>query len=98
MTFVRRPSIALALVAAGASSWAAQHDQHEGHHPAGSASATTSNPEVASVAHEVRQRLERVRSALLGRAASATLTAQYVFHDGAARAGREPKALLDRDG
>ena len=31
----------------------------------------TSNPEVASVAHEVRQRLERVRSALVGAAAPA---------------------------
>ena len=29
----------------------------------------TSNPEVASVAHEVRQRLDRVRSALLGQPA-----------------------------
>ena len=32
-------SLALALVAVGATSWAAQHDQHQGHHPAGSASA-----------------------------------------------------------
>ena len=32
----------------------------------------TSNPEVASVAHEVRQRLERVRSALVGAAVPAT--------------------------
>ena len=29
----------------------------------------TSNPEVASVAHEVRQRLDRVRSALVGQPA-----------------------------
>ena len=35
----------------------------------------TSNPEVASVAHEVRQRLERVRSALVGATAVATGTA-----------------------
>ena len=32
----------------------------------------TSNPEVARVAHEVRERLERVRSALVGTAAPAT--------------------------
>ena len=32
----------------------------------------TSNPEVARVAHEVRERLERVRSALVGAAAPAT--------------------------
>ena len=32
----------------------------------------TSNPEVAQVAHEVRQRLERVRSALVGATAVAT--------------------------
>ena len=42
MTLVRRFSIALALVAVGASSWAAQHDQHKGHQSAGSASAATS--------------------------------------------------------
>ena len=34
----------------------------------------TSNPEVAEVSHEVRQRLERVRSALLGATAVATAT------------------------
>ena len=34
--------LALALAAVGASTWAAQHDQQQGHHPAGAASAPTS--------------------------------------------------------
>jgi hypothetical protein len=44
MKLVRLLSLALALFAAGAPSWAAQHDQHKAHHPAGPASAATSKP------------------------------------------------------
>ena len=54
MKLVRPLSLALALIAFGAPSWAAQHDQHKGHHPAGSASAPVSkatsskpNPQIA---------------------------------------------------
>ena len=35
--------LALALATVGTSTWAAQHDQHQGHHPAGAASAPASN-------------------------------------------------------
>lgn len=43
MKFVFRPlSLALALFAAGAPSWAAQHDEHKAHHPAGAAPAAAS--------------------------------------------------------
>ena len=35
--------LALALAAVGASTWAAQHDQQQGHYPAGAASAPASN-------------------------------------------------------
>ena len=60
MKFVLRPlSLALALVAAGAPSWAAQHDQHKAHHPAGSAAAAASKsmpgkttPEMARMANQ----------------------------------------------
>ena len=39
MKLVRPLTLSLALIAVGATSWAAQHDQHQGHHPAGSAAA-----------------------------------------------------------
>ena len=39
MKLVRPLSLALALFAVGVSGWAAQHDPHKAHHPAGSASA-----------------------------------------------------------
>jgi hypothetical protein len=44
MKLVRPLSFALALIALGAPSWAAQHDQHKAHHPAGSASAAATKP------------------------------------------------------
>ena len=44
MKLVRPLSLALALFTVGAPSWAAQHDQHKAHHPAGSASAAASKP------------------------------------------------------
>ena len=58
MKLVRPRSLALARVAAGATGWAAQHDQHQGHHPAGSASAsakfagikTASSPSAPTIA------------------------------------------------
>ena len=57
MKFVRPLSLALALLGAGASNWAAQHDQHKAHHPVGSASTAASNalpgkttPEMARMA------------------------------------------------
>ena len=42
MKLIRKLSLALALFAVGAPSWAAQHDQHKAHHPAGSAPAVAS--------------------------------------------------------
>ena len=44
MKLVRPLSLALALFAVAAPSWAAQHDQHKAHHPAGSASAAAAKP------------------------------------------------------
>ena len=42
MKLVHSLSLALALTAIGTSTWAAQADQHKGHHPAGAASASAS--------------------------------------------------------
>ena len=44
MKLVRPLTFALAFVAVGVPTWAAQHDQHKGHHPAGSASAANTKP------------------------------------------------------
>ena len=62
MKLVRALSLALAIVAMGTPSWAAQHDQHKAHHPAGSASAAAAKPmpgkttpEMARVANQARQ-------------------------------------------
>ena len=61
MKVVRPLSLALALFAAGAPSWAAQHDQHKAHHPAGSAAAAASKsmpgkttPEMARMANHMK--------------------------------------------
>ncbi len=61
MNLVRPLSMALALVAVGAPSWAAQHDQAKPHHPAGSASAAGAKsmpgkamPEMAPMAHQMK--------------------------------------------
>ena len=60
MKLVHPLSLALALFAVGAPSWAAQHDQHKGHHPVGSASAAASKsmpgkttPEMARMANQM---------------------------------------------
>ena len=44
MKLVRPLTLALAFVAVGVPTWAAQDDQHKGHHPAGSASAAATKP------------------------------------------------------
>ncbi len=63
MKLVRPLSVAfaLALIAVGAPSWAAQHDLHKAHHPAGSASAAASKsmpakttPEMARMANQTK--------------------------------------------
>ena len=61
MKLVRPLSLALALFTLGAPSWAAQHDQHKAHHPAGSASAAASKsmpgkttPEMARMANQMK--------------------------------------------
>lgn len=61
MKHVRPLSLALALFAVSAPSWAAQHDQHKAHHPAGSASAAASRsmpgkttPEMARMANHMK--------------------------------------------
>ena len=61
MKFVRLFSLALALSAVGAPSWATQHDQHKAHHPAGSASAPAARsmpgettPEMARMSNHMK--------------------------------------------
>ena len=61
MKLVRNLSLGLALFAVGAPSWAAQHDQHKAHHPAGAASAAGSKsmpgkttPEMARMANHMK--------------------------------------------
>ena len=61
MKFVRPLSLALALFASGSPVWAAQHDQHKAHHPAGSASTAASKalpgkttPEIALMANHMK--------------------------------------------
>ena len=61
MKLVRPLSLALALFSVSAPSWAAQHDQHKAHHPAGSASAAASKsmpgkttPEMARMANQMK--------------------------------------------
>ena len=44
MKLVRPLTLALAFVAVGVPTWAAQDDQHKAHHPAGSASAAATQP------------------------------------------------------
>ena len=55
MKLVRHLTLSLALVAVGATSWAAQHDQHKGHHPAGSASAPASKSTSGKTTPEMAQ-------------------------------------------
>ena len=63
MKLVRTISFALAIFAGAAPSWAAQHDQHKAHHPAGSASASAAasksmpaktTPELARMANHMK--------------------------------------------
>ena len=59
MKTVSTISLALALVAAASPSWAAQHDQHKGHHPAGSAPMSKAmpgktTPEMARMANHMK--------------------------------------------
>ena len=61
MKLVRPLTLALALVAVGIPTWAAQHDQHKAHHPAASASAAAAKsmpgkttPEMARMANHMK--------------------------------------------
>ena len=59
MKTVSTISLALALVAAASPNWAAQHDQHKGHHPAGSAPMSKAmpgktTPEMARMANHMK--------------------------------------------
>ena len=53
MKFVRSLSLSLALFAFGAPAWAAQHDQHKGHHPAGADSAPAAKAMSSKAAPEI---------------------------------------------
>ena len=56
MKFVRTLPIVFSLVALGSTAWAAQHDGHKAHHPAGStaAKATPGSPEKARVDNQMK--------------------------------------------
>ena len=60
MKLVSSLTLALAVVAVGVPTWAAQDDPHKGHHPAGSASAATkpvsakTSPETARMANQTK--------------------------------------------
>ena len=61
MKLVRPLSIAAALIAMSAPTWAAQHDLHKGHHPAASVPAATAKsmpdkttPEMAQMANQMK--------------------------------------------
>ena len=62
MKLVRLLSLALIVFTVGAPSWAAQHDQHKAHHPAGAASAGAAlkampgktTPEMARMANHMK--------------------------------------------
>jgi hypothetical protein len=59
MKTVSTISLALALVAAASPNWAAQHDQHKGHHPAGSPPMSKTmpgktTPEMARMANHMK--------------------------------------------
>ncbi len=58
MKLVRNLSLALALFAVGAPSWAAQHDQHKAHHPAGAASAAGSKSMPGKTTPEIEVPIE----------------------------------------
>ena len=57
MKLVRPLSLALTLIAMGAPSWAAQHDQHKTHHPAGSTASKfvsdKTTPEMAQMTNQM---------------------------------------------
>ena len=53
MKLVRPLSFALAIVAMSTPNWAAQHDQHKAHHPAGSASAAAAKPMLGKTTPEM---------------------------------------------
>ena len=55
MNIARPHSLALAIVAAGSTALAAQHDQHKGHHPEGSASAPASKATPSKTTPEMAQ-------------------------------------------
>lgn len=61
MKLVRPLSLAAALIAMSAPTWAAQHDLHKGHHPAASVAAATAKsmpdkttPEMAQMANQMK--------------------------------------------
>lgn len=61
MRLVRPSHSRLPSFAAGSTTWAAQHDQHKGHHPAGSASAAAAKatpgkttPEMARMDNQMK--------------------------------------------
>ena len=62
MKLVRPLSLALALFSVSAPSWAAQHDQHKAHHPAGSASTTATKPVSAKASSDRAQMVSQTKA------------------------------------
>ena len=62
MKLVRPLTLALALVAVGVPTWAAQDDLHKAHHPAGSASAAAIKPSSEKMAPEMARMANQTKA------------------------------------
>ena len=62
MKLVRPLTLALALVAVGVPTWAAQDDQHKTHHPAGSASAAAIKPSSGKTTPEMTRMADQTKA------------------------------------
>ena len=62
MKLVRPLALALALVAAGGPTWAAQDDPHKAHHPAGSASAAAAKPSSGKTTPEMTRMADQTKA------------------------------------
>ena len=62
MKLVRPLALALALVAAGGPTWAAQDDPHKAHHPAGPASAAVIKPSSGKTTPEMTRMADQTKA------------------------------------
>lgn len=62
MKLVRSLTLALAFVAVGVPTWAAQDDPHKAHHPAGSASAAATKPSSGKTTPEMARMADHMKA------------------------------------